>query len=837
MELYQINLDNNTSTLSESDCSGLCKIQLLNIKNKCIFSKIAKSFISQNGFNENNIHVVIAYNCRNSNMFHDKDFIDNKSNQLTYAMKNVIILNNEGIISLYSKTLKQCLFYYAKKGECIFVDNTFNAQFSFTNKVKTLTFYYFKKRPNLSLCYTSEETKERDVSLLFLKPTEFIKLLNPIKTINSHFSLKLVEEYIDKYQQDDENIKNNKDKKFFVSAVNSETDNTNMVNNSINKDEPLNELDLIDYHSIYENTIFDYYNLLIEYNSKEKEQCKNLLREFKDYSNNFFNTLNTANPKVLFINKVNKSVNEKLIANIANNVLEKCAGINYNSFYHDIVVNNDSTTLHGTNLICNFIITFENKFNKEEFIVLKDEHPRLQSNHIYNINPVEFNIICFRENHLTKNTINPSKYIQIQVYETIGSNYFQNTFNLKKTFYINDNKINNDSINNENICSEIKYTVNDCERITIFDKNIFNVENIQKLYKNSIEKNKVIHFFYNPGLTMLDRVDTENEELFKINSFVVNEFYNKRLLNIKENICNTSTTVINNQNYYFYEFIFLFQNLVSKAINELYGDHYSLNIVKCIVIGNKYDSNEENMALSYNDRYNYNKQELVIYADINIKDKDNIINLYTNYTQYNYDKKNTIRYIIVAVNNKNDIINVNEQKELIEFMNKEVTSTKNSTNKTFFHYEDLNRSYMGWNRHIPDTETHIKTLIEDIRQRIIEKENIVFTNEPSKLPSFIQVLEENAATHFHTDMSDTDNYHIRFNVIVQNAKKGGIPVYNGIVKPCQERNYILCRSGLDTHCSTVVKGDKPRIIISFGFNIPIKDAHKYPHIFPDSIQK
>ena len=36
------------------------------------------------------------------------------------------------------------------------------------------------------------------------------------------------------------------------------------------------------------------------------------------------------------------------------------------------------------------------------------------------------------------------------------------------------------------------------------------------------------------------------------------------------------------QNYYFYEFIFLFQNLVSKTINEQYGDHYLLNIVKCI---------------------------------------------------------------------------------------------------------------------------------------------------------------------------------------------------------------------------------------------------------------
>ena len=55
------------------------------------------------------------------------------------------------------------------------------------------------------------------------------------------------------------------------------------------------------------------------------------------------------------------------------------------------------------------------------------------------------------------------------------------------------------------------------------------------------------------------------------------------------------------------------------------------------------------------------------------------------------------------------------------------------------------------------------------------------------------------------------------------------------MKPCQERQYILCRSGLDTHCSSIVKGDKPRIIISFGFNIPIKDIHKHPNIFYDLI--
>jgi len=889
MELYKINLDNDTQPITECECSTLSKLQLLNTKNTCIFSKIAKFFIAQNGFNEQNIHIIITYNYNKREMFHNKNFIDNNSNNLKYVMKNTIILN-DSFVSLFSRNQKQCLLFYAKKGDCIFTTQNGNDfEFLHPNTIRMVTFYYFKEKPNLNLYYTSETTKEREVSLKFLKPKDFKILLNPIETINDVFRLEDAKDYIDKYLQDNEDNENNRNKKYIVPIINSCTPDTNIVINSVNKDEKLNETDLIDYHSVYKNTIYDYYNVLLNYNSKEKEQLKNLLREVKEHSNNYFNNLTYEEPGIMFINKINLSEHEKFLTNITSELLEKYMNINYNPYYHDITISNGSNGCFETKSICNFIITFENT-SEEEYIILKDYLPTLQSSHIYNIKPVEFNIISFHIDNLFKNTINTSKYIHIRVFKNISPNMFLGRYQTKKRpFYINDNKINNDSITNESICSEIKYTVNDCECITIFDKNIFNIEDIQKLYKNSIEKNKVIHFRYNPGLTILNDVDSENENLFKINSFVVNEFYNKRLLNIKENICNTSTTVINNQNYYFYEFIFLFQNLVSKTINELYGEHYSLNIVKCIVIGNKYVSNEENMALSYNEKYNYNKNGLVIYADININDENNTINLYSNYSHYDYDKKNTIRYIIEAVNTKNDIINVNEQKELIEFANKEYALIKNNPvklpsrymlligkvkdyqitfqkkegrlpdpseisdalelsqndvskvlsmqlhNKSIFFYEDANNSYDVEIRNIPDSEIYIKNLIENIRQRIIEKEKIVFTSEPSELPSFFQILEENAATHFHIDDNDTDNYHIRFNVIIQNAKEGGVPIYNGIMKPCQERQYIICRSGLDTHCSSIVKGDKPRIIISFGFNIPIKDIHKHPNIFYDLI--
>ena len=88
MELYKINLDNDTQPITECECSTLSKLQLLNTKNTCIFSKIAKFFIAQNGFNEQNIHIIITYNYNKREMFHNKNFIDNNSNNLKYVMKN-----------------------------------------------------------------------------------------------------------------------------------------------------------------------------------------------------------------------------------------------------------------------------------------------------------------------------------------------------------------------------------------------------------------------------------------------------------------------------------------------------------------------------------------------------------------------------------------------------------------------------------------------------------------------------------------------------------------------------------------------------------------------------
>ena len=96
-------------------------------------------------------------------------------------------------------------------------------------------------------------------------------------------------------------------------------------------------------------------------------------------------------------------------------------------------------------------------------------------------------------------------------------------------------------------------------------------------------------------------------------------------------------------------------------------------------------------------------------------------------------------------------------------------------------------------------------------------------------------MQNGSHVHYHKDQNDCGTYHVRFNVMIQNADIGGTSVYNNIAQSCKERQYILCRSGLDYHYCSKIRSEKPRYTISFGFKIPKEDISKYPHIFGDII--
>jgi hypothetical protein len=83
----------------------------------------------------------------------------------------------------------------------------------------------------------------------------------------------------------------------------------------------------------------------------------------------------------------------------------------------------------------------------------------------------------------------------------------------------------------------------------------------------------------------------------------------------------------------------------------------------------------------------------------------------------------------------------------------------------------------------------------------------------------------------HTDVNQPGLIHSRFNVFFQVPTDGGKTFYGDDVVEVKERGYVLCRSGIDTHWTEIIKGHQPRITISYGFQLPaqkLNDLYKIP---------
>jgi hypothetical protein len=73
------------------------------------------------------------------------------------------------------------------------------------------------------------------------------------------------------------------------------------------------------------------------------------------------------------------------------------------------------------------------------------------------------------------------------------------------------------------------------------------------------------------------------------------------------------------------------------------------------------------------------------------------------------------------------------------------------------------------------------------------------------------------AIHKHTDPNEGKLVHTRFNVMVSKPIEGGEPIQDGVVINVEESDVWRCDAGLVKHWCLPVVGDKPRIVLSFGF--------------------
>lgn len=124
-----------------------------------------------------------------------------------------------------------------------------------------------------------------------------------------------------------------------------------------------------------------------------------------------------------------------------------------------------------------------------------------------------------------------------------------------------------------------------------------------------------------------------------------------------------------------------------------------------------------------------------------------------------------------------------------------------------------------------------------IKRRLIEREGLykyrqdpLYGKNNNRSNDFVTFIYNNGILQPHTDLNGIDGtIHCRFNVFLQ-VSSGCDTYYGGYLIEGNNRGYVMCRSGADTHWTTLNTGDA-RIALSFGYLLPrakMDELYKIP---------
>lgn len=113
-----------------------------------------------------------------------------------------------------------------------------------------------------------------------------------------------------------------------------------------------------------------------------------------------------------------------------------------------------------------------------------------------------------------------------------------------------------------------------------------------------------------------------------------------------------------------------------------------------------------------------------------------------------------------------------------------------------------------------------------IKQRLLDREDLRECRSDPNFDDIITIIFPDGKIHEHADPNGGDfTFHIRFNIFLQIPDRYNT-FYGGEVVDAKERHYVMCRSGIDKHWSSVNNTSIPRIALSFGFMLPISKILK-----------
>lgn len=107
-----------------------------------------------------------------------------------------------------------------------------------------------------------------------------------------------------------------------------------------------------------------------------------------------------------------------------------------------------------------------------------------------------------------------------------------------------------------------------------------------------------------------------------------------------------------------------------------------------------------------------------------------------------------------------------------------------------------------------------------VRQRVVDQFHLhAFSTEPM-FRDYCGFITEGGAIHHHSDPDNSKGVHVRYNVMISKPHSGGDPYQDDVLIPVEEGEVWRCNASRVTHWCSAVVGDKPRIVLSFGFSIP-----------------
>lgn len=157
-----------------------------------------------------------------------------------------------------------------------------------------------------------------------------------------------------------------------------------------------------------------------------------------------------------------------------------------------------------------------------------------------------------------------------------------------------------------------------------------------------------------------------------------------------------------------------------------------------------------------------------------------------------------------------DVLDEVERKNLLKwiFSNKHFfQKNKVSYNRYFFDLDEKNKK--------------IPKLFFELKNRIIKKQNIkIYEHENLYFGDLISFIENEGKIQRHVDPTVLDYNHVRYIVFLSLPEFGGKPIYNNKIINVSEGQCLKYYANLYFHECEKVIGDRPRIVISYGFFLP-----------------